>query len=122
MTNENMTTATTGTTEPKKTYRTFEIMQYEYNPKTGEDLHFNRAVIMKALAHKTIKQWIYVRHDRDKNDDGTPKAPHWHVYIYCNPAKSLDDISKWFGGVPTNMIELKVGKAQLSRLCRILHA
>ena len=109
MTNENMTTATTGTTEPKKTYRTFEIMQYEYNPKTGEDLHFNRAVIMKALAHKTIKQWIYVRHDRDKNDDGTPKAPHWHVYIYCNPAKSLDDISKWFGGVPTNMIELKVG-------------
>lgn len=56
MTNENMTTATTGTTEPKKTYRTFEIMQYEYNPKTGEDLHFNRAVIMKALAHKTIKQ------------------------------------------------------------------
>ena len=24
MTNENMTTATTGTTEPKKTYRTFE--------------------------------------------------------------------------------------------------
>ena len=27
MTNENMTTATTGTTEPKKTYRTFEIMQ-----------------------------------------------------------------------------------------------
>lgn len=81
MTNENMTTATTGTTEPKKTYRTFEIMQYEYNPKTGEDLHFNRAVIMKALAHKTIKQWIYVRHDRDKNDDGTPKAPHWHVYI-----------------------------------------
>lgn len=31
MTNENMTTATTGTTEPKKTYRTFEIMQYELN-------------------------------------------------------------------------------------------
>ena len=50
MTNENMTTATTGTTEPKKTYRTFEIMQYEYNPKTGEDLHFNRAVIMKQRA------------------------------------------------------------------------
>lgn len=48
MTNENMTTATTGTTEPKKTYRTFEIMQYEYNPKTGEDLHFNRAVIYEG--------------------------------------------------------------------------
>lgn len=63
MTNENMTTATTGTTEPKKTYRTFEIMQYEYNPKTGEDLHFNRAVIMKRLRTKQLNSGIYVRHD-----------------------------------------------------------
>ena len=109
MTNENMTTATTGTTEPKKTYRTFEIMQYEYNPKTGEDLHFNRAVIMKALAHKTIKQWIYVRHDRDKNDDGTPKAPHWRYFQMVRRSSHQYD-------------RAKSRKAQLSRLCRILHA
>lgn len=51
--------------EKKMRARTFNVMQYEFNPKTGEDLHFNESNIIKALEHKSIKKWAYICHDKD---------------------------------------------------------
>lgn len=49
-----------------KGFRIFNIMQYEVNPITGEDLHFNETNIISALSHKTFREWAYTYHDKDK--------------------------------------------------------
>lgn len=46
--------------------RIINICQYEYNPRTKENLHFDEANISRALDHKTIKEAAYIRHDKDK--------------------------------------------------------
>lgn len=33
-------------------------------------------------------------HDQDKNDDGTPKKPHWHIVLSFDSVKSLDQVNK----------------------------
>lgn len=48
-----------------KSARVINLMQYEYNPRTGKDLHFNEQNIIDALQHRTIKRWAYIRHDKD---------------------------------------------------------
>ena len=44
--------------------RVFNIMQYEKHPETGETL-LTEDTIRIALAHRTIKQWAYIRHNQD---------------------------------------------------------
>lgn len=98
--------------------RVYEIMQYEYNPKTGEDLHFNENNIIDGLEHKSIKQFAYIRHDKDiytledeaKEDvkAGDLKAPHWHCVIHCPNKLALPTVAKWFN-VPDNCVEVKKG-------------
>mgnify|MGYP006990320842 CR=1 FL=1 len=68
-------------------------MQYEKNPKTGEDLHFNEEVIKDGLDHKTIKRFAYIKHNKDsytieeekqgKGKAGELKNDHWHVVLEC---------------------------------------
>ena len=41
--------------------RVFNISQYEVNPKTGEDLHFNEENIKNCISHKSIKQYGYLK-------------------------------------------------------------
>ena len=89
-------------------FRAFEVMQYEHNPKTGEDLHFNEASIELALRHRVIKKWSWVCHDRDRHEDGSPKGKHWHVYVYCDRAQTIATIAKWFGVEP-QYVEFKTG-------------
>lgn len=99
--------------------RTFNIMQYEYNPVTGEDLNFNEMNISSGLQHKTIIQWAYVLHDKDvwleqdeinnpEHKAGEIKPKHWH--IVCKTSQQIDVavISRWFG-VPENMIDVPKG-------------
>lgn len=45
--------------------RIINICQYECNPRTGDDLHFNENNIISALDHRTIKQAAYILHDKD---------------------------------------------------------
>lgn len=89
-------------------FRAFEVMQYERNPKTGEDLHFNEASIELALRHRVIKKWSWVCHDRDCHEDGSPKGKHWHVYVYCDRAQPIATIAKWFGIEP-QFVDVKSG-------------
>lgn len=99
--------------------RVFEVVQYEKNPKTGEDLKFDESNIKKAVSHKTIKEWAYIRHDKDNNtiedeangvgDADTPRPAHWHCVCRCSCPLDLPTIAKWFG-VPQNCIDIPRGR------------
>ena len=89
--------------------RVFEVMQYEVNPKTNESLNFTEENIIKGINHKTIKEWAYVCHDKDSNDDGTLKGKHWHVVCRSDYAVDFDNVAKWFG-VPVQQVQEKKGR------------
>lgn len=44
--------------------RVFFIMQYEHNPRTGEPL-IDEQQIQRGLQYRSIKDWGYIRHDKD---------------------------------------------------------
>lgn len=95
-------------------FRQFTIMQYEKNPRTGEDLHFDESNILHAMQYKSITYCTYIRHDKDiktefvNGHDGTPVGspvpPHWHVCIKCNESIEISKIAEWFN-VPENFVE-----------------
>lgn len=101
--------------------RCFEVVQYELAPGTNEDLHFNENNILAALEHKTIKEWAYIRHDKDVYTEeeellskgvhkaGEPRNAHWHCVCKCQKAVDLDVVAKWFG-VPVNMVAVGRGR------------
>ena len=98
--------------------RVFNVSQYEKNPVTGEDLKFNENNIKSCIEHKMIKEYAYIRHDKDTYtaDDekngykaGEQKPPHWHIVLKCDNAIELDTIAKWLGIQP-QYIDVPKGK------------
>ena len=94
--------------------RTFNIVQYEVNPITGQSLNFGLSNIKNLVRHKSIILYAYIRHDKDEytEDDvermqdmynitvkiGDIKPPHWHIVIYCgNTTITLKMVAKWLG-------------------------
>lgn len=43
-----------------------------------------------------IQHWAYCMHDRDVNEDGSPKQPHTHIILYTYEAKTSSAIKKNF--------------------------
>lgn len=96
--------------------RIFMITQYEYNPKTGEDLNFNETIIRKGLETRqdSLQAWAYIRHDKDKynQDDDIPEGKkigdnrpaHWHVMLQFKNAVEISGIARDFG-VSENYVE-----------------
>lgn len=113
-------------TEKALKSRMFTIMQYEKNPKTGEDLNFGEENILNGIEKKSIKEWAYILHDKDtwnqdawdayvdKNGEepewvvGQVKPRHWHVVLKVSPALTVNQIAKWFN-VDPNFVEIKKG-------------
>ena len=99
--------------------RVFNIMQYENHPETGEPL-LNEETIIKALSHKTIKQWAYILHDKDvyseadelqdaNHKQGDVKPPHWHIVIQMGSNQcEIGVIAKWFG-IAENFVDIPKG-------------
>lgn len=98
--------------------RVFNIMQYVNHPETNAPL-LNEDTIKVALAHRTIKQWAYVLHDKDvyseadEADDpnhvqGQPKPPHWHIVMNCSQQVEVGTIAKWFG-IAENFVDIPKG-------------
>lgn len=50
-----------------------------------------------AKATQYFGQWCYVLHDKDLNDDGTPKKAHYHVYGKLDTARTLQTVSNALG-------------------------
>lgn len=100
-----------------KGFRQYSIMQYVNHPVTGEKL-FDEANIINAVAHKTIKKYAYVLHDKDvKNEEtdghasfkvGDKIGKHYHIAIKCDSAIEISTIAKWFN-VPENFVEVVSG-------------
>lgn len=104
--------------------RTFNIMQYENKPVTGESLNFTEKNILDGLKHRGIKRYAYIAHDRDKymEEDvprikekygvdvavGKRKEKHWHVVLDCPNQVQILSIAKWFG-IPDRYIEVPKG-------------
>lgn len=97
-----------------KGYRQFSIMQYLNHPITGEKL-IDEETIIKALTHKTIEKYAYIKHDKDyKHSEGDghssveigKKIPdHLHIVIKCKNAVEIAAIAKWFD-VPENFVNV----------------
>lgn len=98
--------------------RTFNIMQYENHPETGEPL-LNEETIKKALEHKSLKEWAYICHDgdvyseKDELDNpnhvqGQTKPRHWHIVIKAGYAIDVTVIAKWFG-IAENFVDVPKG-------------
>ena len=109
--------------KPKVRARIYMVVQYEKNPRTGEDLNFNESIIKRGIEQKekALLNWAYVRHDKDKliqadvdaNPElgwevGDPRPAHWHVMLKFKNAVELSSIAKAFG-VPENMVEKWTG-------------
>lgn len=101
--------------------RIFNIMQYERHPETGEKL-LEENTIKKALEHKTIKQWAYIVHDKDKYTEeeeakgltygkkaGDEKGKHFHIACRCDCAVDTAIIAKWFN-IPENFVDVPKGR------------
>lgn len=111
--------------------RVCEVVCDMYHPKTGE-LLMDENTIIAAVAHKTIKRWAYVLHDKDvylpddeANDpehvEGKHKHDHWHIELECPNKVALKAIAKWFD-VPENFIHIPKGKnAFLDKVEYITH-
>lgn len=106
--------------EKKLRARCIEIVQYECNPVTGEDLNFNEEVIKAGLNKRVngLKRYAYVRHDRDVYVDGEHipegkavgdvRPAHWHVLLEFTNTAYVESVADTFG-VPMQYVEVKKG-------------
>lgn len=106
--------------KPRIRARVYSVVQYEYNPLTGEDLNFNEKIIKEGILAKenSIDNWAYIRHDKDVyvwGDDipegkkiGDKRPPHWHILLKFKNQIEFSSIAKLFG-VPENLVEKKTG-------------
>ena len=46
---------------------------------------------------KSIKNYAYILHDKDVNEDGTPKNPHYHIMLRLIDSYDTKYIAGWFG-------------------------
>ena len=68
--------------------------------------------LLEALAnHKTdIEYFAYILHDKDKNEDGTLKKPHWHIMLKLYKSRRRSDVAKWFGLSESYVQDSRSGK------------
>lgn len=53
--------------------------------------------VQEVLKKDVVRDYAYILHDKDIKDDGTLKAPHYHIAVRLKEAYDLKYISKWFG-------------------------
>lgn len=113
--------------------RTFEITQYETDPKTGKPLLAEKNISF-ALQFRTIGRWAYILHDKDvysEEDEaewnkqlaeagespnswahpvkaGHPKPAHWHIVVYCRKSMEPGKVAEWFS-VPEELVKALKG-------------
>lgn len=77
-----------------KRFRNFTIVIYEDDP------NFSQQAFNLAQEGETI----YIRHDKDIDEDGNDKKPHYHYVLRLNNACTISALSKRLE-VPENLIE-----------------
>ena len=73
-------------------------MKMKKSEITQQCKYLTEEQIQQAIkGRKCIKQWAYICHDKDIDDNGEPKAPHWHIMLQFNDTQDSKYIAKWFG-------------------------
>ena len=49
--------------------------------------------------NNNIRAYAYILHDKDINEDGSPKVPHYHILLLLKSATTSSAICKWFTGI-----------------------
>lgn len=64
-----------------------------------------------AQSKKSVKQYAYILHDRDMDEDGNLKKPHYHVYLNFGDANvQYEHAAKWFDTRPSMVQKIKSNK------------
>lgn len=75
---------------------------------------YSVALLEQGLAHKTIKGWAWILHDRDETTDNL------HCVFWCERDPGLETLSKWFLLPPTQFDRIKRGKAGIGACLKYL--
>lgn len=90
--------------------RVFNIMQYLNHPTTGETLLTEETVKAALAKYKSISEWAYIIHDRDRKEDGSGKPPHFHIVLRIpRSPTSVKNVAAWFG-IPENFVNVPKGR------------
>ena len=57
----------------------------------------------------SIKRWAWIVHDKDKLEDGSPRAEHVHAVMEFTYAQDLERLTNWFG-IPSNFFDKAYGR------------
>lgn len=85
MSNENSTT----NSPRQKKYRSFCLTSYLSKSQVAEVLYRH---------DRQIRAYAYIEHNKDINEDGTPKERHLHILLRLINNRTLDDVRNWFKG------------------------
>lgn len=82
--------------------RTANIMQYE------EFLSEDK--IKSVLEnYKSIEKYAYIKHDKDIDENGVMKKPHFHIVLKLKTPVPLVQVAVWFG-IATQYVEIPKGQ------------
>ncbi len=70
-----------------------KMCEVELYPEQYEDISQIRDICEK---YDTIKKYAIRLHDRDIKEDGTPKKPHYHVFLHFGYAVDISKVATWF--------------------------
>lgn len=70
-----------------------------------------KETLERGLNNNAIREWAYIIHDKDIDDDGNYIRAHYHIAIRLKYAQELKHVAKWFE-VQENFIELCKGTYQ----------
>lgn len=69
-------------TQGNKRSREFSLIVYMSSTEL-------RNCIASLQLYHNLKHFAFIMHDKDKKEDGTPKEPHYHLYLYFTNAREL---------------------------------
>lgn len=74
--------------------------------------YLSEETLRAKLQHKDVKQWAYILHDKDKNEDGADKEPHRHVLVIVKANKSIDAMRRMFESEEGNTLFKPIDEIQ----------
>lgn len=86
--------------ENSSTNKPSSSREYEVICFTNNELH--RSTINTLLADRRC---VGVLHDRDKEDDGSIKSPHYHILIRFDKPTTIGSVEKIIPNHPSNLIQ-----------------
>lgn len=92
------------------------VQQLKYLP--GYPDHWRDTLEVNLESDPNIKSWAYIVHNKDTNEDGTPKEPHVHIVIELVESRQFSTVGGYVG-VPAQYVcairqKVKAGKRMMS--------